>query len=133
MSASVPGRGDGRPVPSTSDDLAYDRTHLALERTYAAWLRTGLSVAAGGIAVARLVPAPARGSLLSLALGGTFVVLGIAIISYGARQFAVTTKRLCEERSRPLPTTPRSAFALTVITSMLLVAVLLFLWSHRGR
>jgi uncharacterized membrane protein YidH (DUF202 family) len=51
--------------------LAYDRTHLANERTYAAWLRTGLSVAAGGIAVAHLVPEPSRDSLMALGLGAS--------------------------------------------------------------
>lgn len=114
------------------DDLAYDRTHLATERTYAAWLRTGLSVAAGGIAVARLVPEPARGSLLSLGLGIVFVMLGIGIMAYGARQFADTTRRLCQERNRPIPTSPRSAYVLTALVSVLLIAVLLFLWTHRG-
>lgn len=120
------------PTFGPRDDLAYDRTHLATERTYAAWLRTGLSVAAGGIAVARLVPEPARGSLVSLLLGGVFVLLGIAIMGYGAWQFALTTERLCGERARPLPTTPMSAYVLTGVISFLLIAVLVFLWSHRG-
>lgn len=120
-------------MPDPRDDLAYDRTHLATERTYAAWLRTGLSVAAGGIAVARLVPEPARGSLISLLLGGAFVLLGILIMGYGAHEFARTTERLCNERARPLPTTPHNAYWLTGVISLLLLAVLLFLWTHRGR
>ena len=122
------------PTPDSDprDDLAYDRTHLATERTYAAWLRTGLSVAAGGIAVARLVPEPARGSVVALLLGGVFVLLGILIMGYGAWQFSLTTSRLCSERARPIPTTPRSAYVLTGGIALLLVAVLVFLWSHRG-
>lgn len=115
------------------DELAYDRTHLANERTYAAWLRTGLSVSAGGVAIARLVPEPARGSLVALMLGGAFVLLGILIMGYGARAFARTTDRLCGEQARPLPTTPREAYGLTAVIAVLLVAVLIFLWTHRGR
>lgn len=115
------------------DELAYDRTHLANERTYAAWLRTGLSVSAGGVAVARLVPEPARGSLVSLLLGGAFVLLGVMIMAYGARAFARTAERLCRESNRPLPTTPRQAYGLTAIIAVLLVAVLIFLWTHRGQ
>ena len=122
-----------RPLSAVRDDLAYDRTHLASERTYASWLRTGLSVAAGGIAVARLVPNETRGAFVSLGLGGVFVLLGIGIIAYGTRGFAVTTERLCRERSRPLPTSPRAAYVLTLLIAILLVAVLAFLWSHRGR
>lgn len=118
---------------SDRDDLAYDRTQLASERTYAAWLRTGLSVAAGGIAVARLVPEPSRGGGIALALGIVFVLLGIAIVAYGAREFAATTIRLCAERDRPLPIRPRTIYLLTGFIALLLVAVLLFLWTHRGR
>jgi putative membrane protein len=120
------------PPTGVRDDLAYDRTHLATERTYAAWLRTGLSVAAGGIAVARLVPSPARGSAVSLLLGVAFVLLGIGIITYGAQQFAETTVRLCRERERPIPTSPRGAYGLTAFIAILLFAVLIFLWTHRG-
>ena len=118
---------------SISDDLAYDRTDLAVERTYAAWLRTGLSVAAGGIVIARLVPAPERGSMVALALGGTFVVLGIALIAYGARHFATVTERLARARARPHAATSRAAYALTVVVAALLLAVLIFLWTHRGQ
>lgn len=118
---------------SDANDLAYDRTHLANERTFAAWLRTGLSVAAGGIAVARLVPAPARGSAVSLFLGGMFVLIGIGVMGYGAREFAIITRRLCREGGRPISTTPRLAIVLIMLIALALIAVLLFLWSHRGR
>jgi putative membrane protein len=58
----------------TATMLAASRTHLANERTFAAWLRTGLSVAAAGIAVARI---PGREpSWASLALGLTVIFLG---------------------------------------------------------
>ena len=126
---AVTGVSKGR---SVSDDLAYDRTQLAVERTYAAWLRTGLSVAAGGIVIARLVPAPERGSMVALALGGTFVVLGIALIAYGARHFAAATERLARARARPHAAMSRGAYTLTVVVAALLLAVLIFLWTHRG-
>jgi putative membrane protein len=113
--------------------LAYDRTHLANERTYAAWLRTGLSVAAGGIAVAHLVPEPSRDSLMALGLGASFVVLGVGVMGYGARQFAMMTSALSEENPRPAPMSGRAVYILTALISVLLLAVLIFLWSHRGR
>lgn len=127
-----------RPSPSTpagevQQRLAFDRTHLANERTYAAWLRTGLSVAAGGIAVAHLVPEPSRDSLVSLGLGAAFVVLGVGVMTYGARQFARVTWALAAESGRPAPVAPRATYALTALVGALLTAVLLFLWSHQGR
>ena len=114
------------------DALAYDRTHLANERTFAAWLRTGLSVAAGGIAVAHLVPEPARDSWIALLLGAAFVLLGVGVIAYGAHQFARVAGELGRDSGRPSPARPGALYALTAVVAVLLLAVLLFLWSHRG-
>lgn len=113
--------------------LAYDRTLLANERTFAAWLRTGLSVAAGGIAVAHLVPEPSRDSLAALALGAVFVVVGIAIMAYGAHQAAKVAARLARERHEAPPRSARAQYLVTALVSVLLAAVLLFLWTHQGR
>ncbi|MBC7896993.1 MAG: DUF202 domain-containing protein [Cytophagaceae bacterium] len=113
--------------------LAYDRTLLANERTFAAWLRTGLSVAAGGIAVAHLVPEPSRDSLVALALGAAFVVLGITIMAYGAHQAAAVAGRLARDRNEAPPRSARAQYLVTALVSVLLAAVLLFLWTHRGR
>lgn len=120
------------PAADPRDALAYDRTHLANERTFAAWLRTGLSVAAGGIAVAHLVPEPARDSWLALLLGMAFVLLGVAVIAYGAREFARVADALARESGRRSPAPTRAVYGLTGLIAMLLLAVLLFLWSHRG-
>lgn len=114
------------------DALAYDRTHLANERTFAAWLRTGLSVAAGGIAVAHSVPEPARDSWIALLLGMTFVLLGVAVIAYGAREFARVADALARASGRRSPAPTRAVYGLTGLVAGLLMAVLLFLWSHRG-
>ncbi len=120
------------PIPEVRDALAYDRTHLANERTFAAWLRTGLSMAAGGIAIAHLVPEPARDSWVALLLGMAFVLLGIGVIAYSARQFAHMAANLARESGRPSPAPTRAVFVLTALVAVLLLAVLLFLWSHRG-
>lgn len=120
------------PETASQLHLAYDRTHLANERTFAAWLRTGLSVAAGGIVVARLVPEPARNSWFALLIGAAFVTLGISVIGYGAREFARVGAALSRESGRHSPASAHAAYALTVIIGALLLTVLVFLWSHRG-
>jgi putative membrane protein len=113
--------------------LAIDRTRLANERTYAAWLRTGLAVAAGGIAVAHLVPEPSRDSLIALGLGAGFVLLGVGTLVYGAHQFAAMSRDLAVERPGRGRVAGRAAYALTALIGLLLLAVLVFLWSHQGR
>lgn len=131
---------NGASGPSTPDSpstrLAYERTHLANERTFAAWLRTGLSVAAGGIAIAHLIPEPSRDSATALALGGVFVIMGVAIVAYGAHEFARVRRQLFSDDSVQNrvagPSTVRAVYGLTVVIAILLIAVLMFLWSHRG-
>ncbi len=56
-------------------DSAPRRTLLAAERTYLAWLRTGLGALAGAIAVGRIAPA---------LLGGSHVAYGLLGAGYGA-------------------------------------------------
>ena len=67
------------------------RTHLANERTYLAWWRTGLTALASGVAVGRVVPSLTHQTRWPYAiLGAGFALLGIVAIGYGfVRQSAV--------------------------------------------
>ena len=59
------------------------RTLLATERTYLAWLRTGLGAIGVSLAVGRLVPVLLGGPHLAYALlGAGYGVLGIFLIAY---------------------------------------------------
>ncbi|MEV0947262.1 DUF202 domain-containing protein [Rhodococcus sp. NPDC049939] len=60
------------------------RDHLANERTYLAWLRTGMSVAAVGVAVAKF--APDRGGH-AVASGLILVVAGLLVSAYGTFRY----------------------------------------------
>ena len=129
-SAGAPRREVQTPT-EVRDILAYDRNHLANERTFAAWLRTGLSVAAGGIAVGHLVPEYTSDAGIALLLGIAFVLLGILVIAYGAHQFARVAEDLARQSGRRSPAPARAVYALTAIVAVLLVALLLLLWSRR--
>jgi putative membrane protein len=81
--------GDMESVESRPDetgslrDSAPRRTLLAAERTYLAWLRTGLGAIGVALAVGRLVPALVGGSHLAYGvLGAGYGVLGIFLIAY---------------------------------------------------
>lgn len=119
------------PALELRDRLAFERNHLANERTFAAWLRTGLSVAAGGIAVGHLVPAPERESGLALTLGAAFVLVGIVLIGYGARHFTKVSEELGRDTGRASAAPARAVYGLTALVAVLLLALLLFLWSPR--
>ncbi len=126
-------RTDADPAPPpelTAADvqrwLAYERTHLANERTYAAWLRSGLSVAAVGVALAHFLPEQDRSPVLSLTLGTGFVVAGVALIGFGAWRYGRTHRHLAISGGRTRMVGPGVVYGLTAGIVVLLVAVLLF-------
>ena len=73
------------PTDERSKDVdASRRTHLANERTYLAWLRSGLTSVAVGLGVAKFIPSVTSGaSWPYLALGTGFCVLGLLLSVYG--------------------------------------------------
>lgn len=69
--------------PDDRRDSAPRRTLLAAERTYLAWLRTGLGALGAAIAVGRIAPALLGGSHVAYALlGAGYGVLGTFFIVY---------------------------------------------------
>src|SRR5262245_996731 len=76
--------------PDTPTALAAIRTHLANERTFAAWVRTGLSVDAAGIAVARAAHEGTSTRWLAISL----IVLGSSMIVFGGARFAKVARDL---------------------------------------
>jgi putative membrane protein len=107
--------------------LAYDRTLLANERTFAAWLRTGLSVAGVGIAAAHLMPGGDGPRPAVLTAGALLVFAGIAIIAFGAWRFAAVARDLAGSGSRSTEVSSRIVYALAALVSVLLVVLLVFL------
>jgi len=64
-------------------DSAPRRTLMAAERTYLAWLRTGLGAIGVSLAVGRIVPVLLGGSHVAYAvLGVGYGLLGIFLIAY---------------------------------------------------
>jgi putative membrane protein len=63
------------------------RTRLASERTYLAWLRSGLTALAVALAAGKLVPELSGGASWPYELLGVgYALLGIALICYGHRR-----------------------------------------------
>jgi putative membrane protein len=87
------------------DDQVVDatrRTHLANERTYLAWWRTGLTALAASLAVGRIVPEFAGGHRWPYeALGVAYAVLGIALLVYGSMRRREVDDALHQGRFAP--------------------------------
>jgi hypothetical protein len=57
---------------------------------------------------------------------------GQTVIAFGARQFARIANGLNHDSGRRRPAPTRTVYGITALIAVLLLAVLLFLWSHRG-
>jgi putative membrane protein len=72
-------------APEAGD--ANRRTRLANERTYLAWLRTGITCVAAGLAVGRGLPELTDGAVWPYAtLGAGYVLAGMGLVLYGLRR-----------------------------------------------
>lgn len=105
--------------------LAYDRTHLANERTFAAWIRTGLTVSAAGFGVTHLSSELKVAPAASLWLGMLFGLAGIGFILFGAWRFSRVSRDLSRAGSPNTPVTLSAIFILAALLSVLLVLVVL--------
>lgn len=99
--------------PADADSRA--RTHLANERTFLAWLRTGLSLVAVGLAAAGFLPVDLVPGVRYVTLFAVLLVLiGTAAALYGAYRY-VTAYRQIELGSYRPAISPVVAFALVVV------------------
>jgi len=105
------------------------RTRLANERTYLAWLRTGLTALAVAIGVGKIVPGVTDVARLPFELlGAGFAVLGVALVVYGVRRFVRVEAALDEGRFAPLEA--RGAISLAVVAAVLGTATLVSVFVH---
>ena len=75
------------------------RSKLANERTFAAWIRTGLAVVAVGIAIARFLPGRAPASQLAfLGLGIGFAFAGVLLFAFAAYDYSRARSEIRDER-----------------------------------
>jgi putative membrane protein len=113
--------------PGRADADSRARTHLANERTFLAWLRSGLSLVAVGMAAARflpldLVPGVPYVTLFSILL----VIAGTVMVIFGAVRY-VAANREIEAGALAPAITPIVVTALVVAVLGMMALPLVFL------
>jgi putative membrane protein len=104
-------------------DSAPRRTWLAAERTYLAWLRTGMASLGLAIAVGRLIPALVDVSHVEFGLlGAGFGIFGVFVLALGAYRAHRTRAALVA--GKPVPPDYWEITALTVFSLVLAVATI---------
>jgi putative membrane protein len=112
--------------PADADSRA--RTHLANERTFLAWLRTGLSLVAVGLAAAGFLPVDLVPGFRYVTLFAVFLVLiGTAAAVYGANRYVVAYRQIELGAYRPV-IGPIVAFAIVVgVLGLMAIPVAIYL------
>jgi putative membrane protein len=104
-------------------DSAPRRTWLAAERTYLAWLRTGLGALGMALAVGRLLPALIDASHVAFGLlGAGYAALGVFLLVLAAYRAQRTRAALSAQQ--PLPADFWAVWALTAISIVLAIATI---------
>jgi putative membrane protein len=103
------------------------RTHLANERTFLAWLRTGLSLVAVGMAAARFLPLDLVPGIPYVTLFSILLVIGgTAMVVFGAGRY-VAANREIEAGVYAPAITPIVTVALVVAVLGLMTLPIVFL------
>jgi len=106
------------------------RDHLALERTFLAWLRTSLAFASIGIAITQLfrlnsATAPQSNkeilSAIGKPLGAMFLAIAILVLLLGTNRYYESQAWLLKGK---FPASRGSVFLLTLVASSLIIASL---------
>ena len=105
-------------------------SQLANDRTFLAWLRTGISLFGFGFVIAKvaLIIDPGSGGVsdeaLYTAIGVLMVVSGAALIAFGYRQHASVARALDPDAQAP-PRWPRTITAVAVVGSLVLSGLII--------
>jgi putative membrane protein len=116
---------------TTRHDYSLDRTVLANERTYTAWIRTGLASLAAGIAVEKLLyNVMAAWSLRSIA----FILILFSAVAFFLAAWRYTHLGIAKERSdiRTVPVIVTSGTSIVLILCSLIAIVDLWLTKLPG-
>ena len=117
------------PIPEQTDAESRTRTHLANERTFLAWFRTGITLIALGLAAAQfLTYGESGGILLVEVLATILVVSGIAVALVGAWRYLSGRERIDVRDFQPAY---RSILATTAAAIVVGIAAIAFVWLLR--
>ena len=98
------------------------RDHLANERTYLAWLRTGLAVVAAGAALARFSGDNLPGAAAAAAIT---VAIGVGIIGQGTRRYYQVAREMDRGEFTPSRASPLIVSVVVVAAGAIVLALLL--------
>jgi putative membrane protein len=105
------------------------RTRLANERTFLAWLRTGLTSLAVAVGAGKIVPGVTHVTRWPFELlGAGFAALAVVLVAYGALRYSRVEEALDSGTFAPLR--PNGALAMAAAAGVLGLVTLGFIFIH---
>ncbi len=106
------------------------RDHLANERTYLAWMRTGIATMGFGVVIAKLrylfapsaLTPPVRGIIHAANIGLLFTVLGLLTVIFAAWRYVVVQEQIRQQRYQT------SKLLVLLFSAIVIVLGLLIVW-----
>ncbi len=115
--------------PEQPDEESRARTHLANERTYLAWFRTGITLIALGLAAAQFLTFEASGGIPIVHVLATILVAsGIAVSLVGAWRYQTGRREIEAMAFKPAS---RSILATTVAAVVVGLIAIALVWLLR--
>ncbi len=114
--------------PEQPDAESRARTHLANERTYLAWFRTGITLIALGLAAAQFLSHESTGVPIVHILATILVVTGIAVTATGAWRYMVGRDRIEAMDFQPAHRSILATTAAAIVVGLIAIA---FIWLLR--
>jgi putative membrane protein len=114
-------------MTASTDPESRARTHLANERTFLAWFRTGVTLIALGIAVAQFLGQGSDESFATLLLGCAVVIGGIALLLIGRSRYFRSRRQIDDGSYRPAALSVDMAVTLFAIIGALAIGIVVLL------
>lgn len=109
------------------------RDHLANERTFLAWLRTGIATMGFGVVIAKLrylfppnsLAPPSRGIIHASNIGLLFVIVGLVTVALASRRFLTVQRQIRAQRYQASPILALGVAAVVAALGLLIIWYLL--------
>lgn len=112
----------------STDQDSRARTHLANERTFLAWFRTGLALMALGIAADQFLGNDLRSGAVVVLLATTLIGAGAALVLFGLYRYRRNRLRIDQNTFEPALTSVDIATAAALAAALIAVV---FVWVVR--
>ncbi|MDX2453898.1 DUF202 domain-containing protein [Desulfosarcina sp.] len=114
------------PTADGRTNWPHERTRLAKERTFAAWLRTGLSAVGVGLGLVKLLPAVEPRWMMQL-IGMLFIGAGGIVFVIGYKTYHTVIRKLEEEGYTGIPSIFMGGLTCMFLLGTILGSVLIIL------